>query len=146
MHRVPPIVDLGFLYPKLSQIFYQQYSLKKLKIWYCRSCYIQDQLLLIVWSFEWDFRVTNVSVCVQQIQIEEFMNTKLRAVTWVSTTRGSFRFREKFIVKLLFYHSEFVALRIVWVKSLPGIFTLKLDCFIGFPRSLYRLSSLLFHT
>ena len=34
---VPPIVDLGFLYSKLSQIFHQQYSLKKLKIWYYRS-------------------------------------------------------------------------------------------------------------
>ena len=32
---------------------------------------------------------------------------------WVSTTRDSIRFREKSIVKLLFYHSEFVALRIV---------------------------------
>ena len=35
---VPPIVDLEFLYPKLSQIFYWCYSLKKLKIWCCRSC------------------------------------------------------------------------------------------------------------
>jgi len=35
---VPPIVDLGFLYPKLSKIFYWQFSLKKLKIWCCRSC------------------------------------------------------------------------------------------------------------
>ena len=35
---VPPIVGLGLLYLKLSQIFYRQYSLKKLKIWYYRSC------------------------------------------------------------------------------------------------------------
>jgi len=35
---VYPIVDLEFLYPKRSKIFYRQYSLKKLKIWCCRSC------------------------------------------------------------------------------------------------------------
>jgi len=39
MHLMPPIVDLGFLCPKLSQIFYRQYSLKKLKIRCCRNCY-----------------------------------------------------------------------------------------------------------
>ena len=40
VHLVPPNVDLGFLYPKLSQIFYWQYFFKKLRIWYCRSwCY-----------------------------------------------------------------------------------------------------------
>ena len=40
VHLVPPIVDLGFLHPNLSQIFYWQYFLKKLKIQYCRSwCY-----------------------------------------------------------------------------------------------------------
>ena len=40
VHLVPPIVHLGFLYPKLSKIFYRQYSLKKLKIWCCRNyCY-----------------------------------------------------------------------------------------------------------
>ena len=38
VHLVPPIVDLGFLYPYISQIFYQQSSLKKLKIRCCRSC------------------------------------------------------------------------------------------------------------
>ena len=40
VHLVPPNVDLGFLYPKLSQIFYWQYFFKKLRIRYCRSwCY-----------------------------------------------------------------------------------------------------------
>ena len=48
VHIVPPIVDLGFLYPKLSKFFYWQYYLKKLKIWCCRGCCIQDQLLLMV--------------------------------------------------------------------------------------------------
>ena len=32
VHLVLPIVNLGFLYPKLSKVFYQQYSLKNLKI------------------------------------------------------------------------------------------------------------------
>ena len=34
-------------------------------------------------------------------------------VKWVSITKGSFKFREKSIVKLSFYLSEFVVLRIV---------------------------------
>ena len=38
VHRMPPIVDKGFLYPKLSQIFYRCFFFKKLKIRYCRSC------------------------------------------------------------------------------------------------------------
>jgi len=39
MHLTPSIVDLGFLYSKLSYVFYWEYSLKKLKIRYCRSCW-----------------------------------------------------------------------------------------------------------
>ena len=31
MLLVPPIVDLGFLYPMLSEIFYRCYSLKNLR-------------------------------------------------------------------------------------------------------------------
>ena len=54
-----------------------------------------------------------MDVCVQQIQIKEFVNMELGAVTRVSTTRSSYKFRKKSIVKLLFYHSEFVALMIV---------------------------------
>ena len=50
MHLVPPIVDIGFLYPKLSKVFYRQYSLKNFKIWCCRSCCIQDQLLMVIWN------------------------------------------------------------------------------------------------
>ena len=55
-----------------------------------------------------------MGVCVRQIQIEEFVDSEL-CYGHVSkyTTRGSNRFREKFIVKLSFYHSEFVALKIV---------------------------------
>ena len=50
VHLVPPILDLGFLYPKLSKVFYWQYFLKNLKIRCCRSCYIQDQLLIVIWN------------------------------------------------------------------------------------------------
>ena len=44
------------------------------------SCYIQNQQLLTILSIEWDLSVTNVGVCVQQIQIEESVDSKLRVV------------------------------------------------------------------
>ena len=56
---------------------------------------------------------TNVGICVRQIHIKEFMDSELHVVKWVSITKGSFKFREKSIVKLSFYLSEFVVLRIV---------------------------------
>ena len=54
-----------------------------------------------------------MGVCVQQIQIEEAVDSELHVVVSVSTTRGSFKFRGKSFVKLSFYHSEFFALSIV---------------------------------
>ena len=66
VHLVPLMVDLGFLYPKLSQVIYWQYFLKNLKIRCCKSCCYK----INYWwqSLEGDLKVTNVGICVKQIK------------------------------------------------------------------------------
>ena len=89
---MPLIVDLGFLYPKFSQIFYRQYSLKKLKIRCCRSCC--HHKIIHSWWFKFLSGISklNMGVCMWQIQIEETVDSKLHVIVWVSSTRGNFRF------------------------------------------------------
>ena len=43
-----------------------------------------------------------------KFRIEEFVDLELRVITWVSTTRGSIRFRVKSIVNTSILFSEFV--------------------------------------
>ena len=53
-----------------------------------------------------------MGVCIQQ-NSDRRVRGFVTAYGNVSTTRGSFRFMEKSIVKLPFYHRVFVVLRIV---------------------------------
>ena len=72
------------------------------------------------------------------------MDLELCVVTWVNTTIGSYRFREKFIVKLPFYIVNLLPCGLFGLNP-PRFFTLKLHGFIGFLQSSYHLSSLLFY-
>ena len=58
------LLYLGFCTQKLFKVFYRCYSLKNLKIRYCKSCCIQDQRLRRSKTFEWSLKVTSVGACV----------------------------------------------------------------------------------
>ena len=78
-----------------------------------------------------------------KFRIEEFMDLELRVITWVSTKKGSISFRVKYIVNTsILFRKLFLENCLGWI--LPKFFTFKLDGFISFPRSSYRMCSLIF--
>ena len=82
VHIVPRIVHLSFLYPKLSQIFFWQYSLKIFKIRYCKSCchHLSTTVDDLNLSVEFSKSQTGVFVCKRFI-IGESVDSELSVVT-----------------------------------------------------------------
>jgi len=110
-----------------------------IKVTYWKVCIFDLNLLL-----EFLESQTGVFVC-NKFKIEESVDSELCVVTWVSTTRSIIRFRVKPIVNTLpFYLVNLLPCGLLRLNP-PRVFTLKLDDFIGFPKSSYRLCSLLFH-
>ena len=110
---MPPIVDLGFLYPNslkssTGNILWRNSKFSVVEVVAITRSYIADDLKLWVGS------KSHKHKCLCSSNLDRRVHEFKAACGHVSKYyKRYFRFRKKSIVKFSFYHNEFVALRII---------------------------------